>query len=119
MENETHPSSPVTYWVNRQEHIALVRVNEITVQGWKVQGRNVSGEFEHSHFQTIYPSRERLEEYLAKGFEPATIDDFLEHQFTHHQLDDYFREKANDYKTRQAKQQVPLNRNPPPVPPKQ
>lgn len=108
---------PLTYWVNKDDSIAVVRINDITIQGWKANGRDLSLDFEHSHFQTIYPSKDRLDEYLAK-FEPSSLETYLEYQFAQHQLDDHFREKANHIKDRQRKQ-VPVTDNPPPTPTKQ
>lgn len=116
---ETPTSYPVSYWVNRQEHIALVRINPITVQGWQIKGRELAGEYDHRHFQTVYPSPERLEEYLKK-FEPSDEETFLRFQFAHYQLDDYFREKANRYRDAiyAEKYGVPKAQNPPPPPSK-
>lgn len=94
-------SYPVTYWVNKSQSIAIVRVSDLRVQGWKPWGRDLTADFEHSHFQTTYPSKERLDEYLA-GFEPSTVDEYLEYQFAQHQLDDFFREKANEFKNKRA-----------------
>jgi hypothetical protein len=94
-------SYPVTYWVYKPESIAVVRVNDITIQGWKANGRDLSLDFEHSHFQTIYPCKERLDEYLSK-FDPSTVEEYLEYQFAQHQLDDHFREKANLFKNKLA-----------------
>jgi len=111
---KTGSAYPVTYWVNRLEGIAVVRINDTTIQGWKANGRDLSLEFEHSHFQTIYPSKERLDEYLSK-FEHSNVEEYLEYQFAQHQLDDYFRAKANAFKdSRGLHPSVPLNRNPPP-----
>lgn len=93
---------PVTYWVNKSEQIALVRVTDTKVQGWKSFGRDLADEFEHSHFQTIYPNKERLDEYLQK-FEASTVEEYLEYQFAQHQLDDHFREKANAFKNKMLK----------------
>ena len=71
----------------------------LRIQGWKTQGRDLNGTFEHSHFQTAYISKGRLDDYL-KDFQPSTVDEYLEYQFAQHQLDDHFREKANEFKTR-------------------
>lgn len=98
METENTPY-PVTYWVNRKDQIAVMRINDITVQGWKARGRDLTKDFDHGHFQTTYPSKERLDEALKK-FEPGTVDDYLEYQFAQHQLDDHFRAKANAFKNR-------------------
>lgn len=101
-----------TYWIQRKqtagpvktnECIALVRISDTVVQGWKTIGRDLRGDFDHGHFQTTYPSKERLDEYL-KGFEPSTIDEYLSTQFDQHQLDDYFRQKAMDFKNKTAAQ---------------
>lgn len=109
---------PVTYWENIAEKLVVVRVNDTTLQGWQVKGRDIEGEFEHRHFQTVYPSKERLEEYL-RGFSQTTRDVYLAYQFEHHQLDDFWRERANAIRDHQWRQgQVPINRNPPPVPPR-
>lgn len=89
----------ISYWVNKAQCIALVRVSDIRIQGWKPWGRDLTQDFEHSHFQTTYPSKDRLDEYL-KDFEPSNIDEYLEYQFTQHQLDDHFREKANEFKNK-------------------
>lgn len=87
----------VTYWVNKQLSICVVRMSDIRIQGWKPFGRDLHADFEHSHFQTTYPSKDRLDEYL-KDFDPSTVEVFLEYQFAQHQLDDHFREKANAFK---------------------
>lgn len=92
---------PLTYWVNKQQSICLVRVSDIRIQGWKPFGRDLTKDFEHSHFQTTYPTKDRLDEYL-KDFAPSTVNEYLEYQFAQHQLDDYFREKANQFKNKLA-----------------
>ena len=76
------PAYP-SYWVNRKESIAVVRINDIRIQGWKPYGRDLTQDFEHSHFQTTYPSRERLDEYL-KDFAPSDVDEFVDYQVKHH-----------------------------------
>lgn len=100
---ETKEKYQLTYWVNDQDQIAVVRIDDITIQGWKAKGRDLAGEYEHSHFQTIYPSKERLDEYLQK-FHPGTVDDLLAYQFAQHQLDDHFRSKANEFKNKRVAQ---------------
>lgn len=95
---ETYKS---TYWVNKNQSICLVRVSDLRIQGWKPWGRDLTQDFEHSHFQTTYPSKDRLDEYL-KDFESSNVDEYLEYQFAQHQLDDHFREKANEFKNKKA-----------------
>jgi hypothetical protein len=116
MSTPTAETYPVTYWVNHAQQIAICRISDTKVQAWKAQGRDLNEDFEHSHFQTTYPDKERLDEYL-KDFAPSNVDEYLEHQFAQHQLDDHFRKKANDFKDKRS--QVPKNLNPPPVPPQQ
>lgn len=101
METPNQPYT-VTYWVNKKQSIALVRMSDLRVQGWKPWGRDLTQDFDHSHFQTTYPSKERLDEYLG-DFEPSNVDEYLAYQFAQHQLDDHFREKANAFKEKQAK----------------
>jgi len=94
----------ITYWKNNDEQIVLVRLSDTVVQGWKSKGKELDKDFEHSHFQTTYPSRERLDEYL-KAFEPSDIDAYLALQFTQHQFDDHFRRKANEFKDKRYKEE--------------
>lgn len=98
---ESPKEYPVTYWVNPAKQIALMRISDTRVQGWKALGRDITKDFEHSHFQTTYPSKERLDDALAT-FRPGTVDDYLQYQFTQHQLDDHFRQKANEFKNKRA-----------------
>ena len=95
------PKYSVTYWINKSKTISLVRVSDIIVQGWKADGRELDKNYEHSHFQTVYPSKQRLDDYL-KDFDLSTVDDYMEIQFAQHQLDDYFREKAVEFKNKRA-----------------
>lgn len=88
-----------TYWVNRKEDVAVVRINDLTIQGWKAMGRDLAKDFEHGHFQTTYPSKERLDDYL-KDFEASNVDEYLQYQFAQHQLDDHFRARANEFKNK-------------------
>jgi hypothetical protein len=98
------PKYSVTYWINRTEQIALVRISDTVVQGWQAKGNKFSEDFRHSHFQTTYPSKERLDESLQK-FESSTIEQYLDIQFRHHQYDDHFRDKANEIKDKLYQQQ--------------
>lgn len=86
-----------TYWINREKQIVIVKLKPTQVQGWKATGRNLNADFDHGHFQITYSSEDILQESL-KGFEPSTVDEYLEIQFAQHQMDDYFRKKANDFK---------------------
>lgn len=97
---ETQEAYQCTYWIHREQEIALVRVSDTIVQGWKAQGRKLDEDFEHSHFQTTYPDKARLDLYL-ESFEPSTVDEFIEIQFAQHGLDDHFRKKASEWKQRQ------------------
>lgn len=98
-------SYQVTYWIHPTDRIALVRISETVVQGWKAKGRDITKDFEHSHFQTTYPTKERLDDYL-RDFAPSNVDEYLALQFEQHQLDDHFRVKANDFKSRIIKKEV-------------
>jgi hypothetical protein len=89
-----------TYWINRDQKIALVHLRETVVQEWQALGRNLGRDFKHCHTQTTFPSKERLQEHL-RAFEPSSVEEFIEMQFDHHALDDYFRAKASDWKQRQ------------------
>jgi hypothetical protein len=100
-----------TYWFNEAEQIAAVRISDLTVQMWQAKGNEFTKDFKHSHIQSTYPTKERLDEALSK-FQPSTLDKYLEVQFRQHHLDDYFRQKANEIKEQRFK-----NLNPPPPPP--
>lgn len=87
-----------TYYINREKQIAIVRYSDTTVEGWRATGRRLDQDFNHGHFRSTFPSKERLDEHL-RDFEPCTIDDYLSIQFAQHSLDDHFRKLANDYKS--------------------
>ena len=95
-----------TYHINRATRTALVRITETACQEWQALGQNVGyeAEFDHRHRQSIYPTKERLDEYIQKNFEPSTKEEYLAIQFEHHQYDDYFRGKANAVKQKQYEQ---------------
>lgn len=114
----------LTYWFNPKTQIAAVRVSDTMIQCWQALGNEFDKDFKHTHVQSTYPSKERLDEALAQ-FEPSDIDKYLEVQFKHHSMDDYFRQKANAVKDKlfqMMNSPAPggfKNLNPPPMPPKQ
>lgn len=97
--------SDVTYWIKKAENIALVRVSDTVVQGWQAKGNYEDRDFEHRHFQTTYPSKERLDEDLRQ-YTPSSVEEFIDIQVLQHQYDDHFREKMNAYKTRRFNQET-------------
>jgi hypothetical protein len=105
------PKYQVTYWFNEQEQIAAVRVSDTMIQCWQAKGSEFGKDFRHSHVQSTYPSKTRLDQALAKGFAPSSIDKYLEIQFKQHHYDEHFRQKANAIKDRMFK-----NLNPPAPP---
>lgn len=88
------------YFMNTETRTALVRVTDTVCQEWQALGRGVTPdcEFDHRHRQTVWPSKERLDDYIQKNFNESTLEDYLSLQFEHHQLDDFYREKANKVK---------------------
>jgi hypothetical protein len=98
------PRYQISYWIHHDERIAVIRISDTVVQGWKAKGNDFSKDFEHSHFQTTYPSKERLDEYL-QNFYSSNVDEYLQLQFDHHHFDDYFRKKANELKDKRFREE--------------
>jgi hypothetical protein len=99
METNNQPAETI-YYINPTTRTALVRVSDTVCQRWQALGNTVSAdsEFDHRHWQTVWPSKERLDDLIKNDFQPSTMEEYLSLQFEHHQLDDYFRQKANTIK---------------------
>jgi hypothetical protein len=96
MENTAFPQ----FWAHDDRQIALLREDALTTQEWTIKGRPNDEEFDHSHRRTVWPSAERLEEYLATGFRTSTVNEYWQFQFDHKALDQYYHERASDKKQR-------------------
>ena len=102
---QSKASYEVSYWIHPTDRIALIRINDTTVQGWQAKGDDPKHDFEYRAFRTTYPSKQRLDEALA-GYHPSNVDEYLKLQFDHHHFDDQFRRKANEYKDKLYQQKL-------------
>lgn len=89
------PRYKPSYWINRRDKIAAVRVSPSVIQWWQATGRDYGGNFFHLHAQVHAPTPAWCDDFL-EGYEPSCLEEYIRLQFEHHQLDDLFREKANE-----------------------